>query len=174
MMRFTSSNIPWRYYYALAKEFKEAYDTNALTSTTIPSEAIWIDAVSFQQPNVQETAAIVQQAVYGKPFTFTTPNKPLKKPNTLTVELLIGNGSAASLSKVLSKLTTTGYKLGESRYAGRQDYAETMLVNWHGEQTKKEALVLAKTLGIYSKNIIQYNTMQKPVCFSVVIGNDRK
>lgn len=152
LMRFTESNIPWRYYLDLATQFKKASDLKNIRSTTIPTEPVWIDAISFQQPNAKQVVQIVQAAVYGR-TNYTTPaanpvGPILKKPELLNIEILIGNGSAASLSKTYSALTTFGYKIATTRYAGRQDYQDTILVNWHGEKNRLEALLLASRLGI--------------------------
>lgn len=174
MMRFTESNIPWRYYLGIATQFKTAYENNKIDSRTIPSEAVWIDEVSFQQPNMAEAENIVQTEVYGLKKISVKKGPPLKKPQMLSVEILIGNGSAASLTKVYSRIAQNGYKISGTRYAGRQDYTQTMLVNWHGAQTKREALVCAAALGIPKANIIHYALPKKPITFSVVIGNDRK
>lgn len=174
LIRFTESNIPWRYYLDLATQFKTAADRKSISAVTIPTEPVWIDEVSFQQPNPAQVLQIVQEAVYGKSARATIAGPILKKPETLSIELLIGNGASASISKTYSLLASAGYKIAKTRYAGRQDYSQTMLVSWHGQKNQLEALLLAAKLNIKKENIVTYNAPQKPLDFSVVIGHDRK
>ncbi|GBR76668.1 cell envelope-related transcriptional attenuator [Candidatus Termititenax persephonae] len=173
MAKFVRTNIPAARLGDLAARLKEAYQLGHLEIVTIPSTPVTIDGVAYMQPDWNRTQALVQKVIRGYEF-YTPALPPLRKPPELAVEVLNGSGITGLGKNMADKLKHLRYQVWDTKDAGRSDYSETILINWHGQDLADEALILARKLYLSPGNIITRQPQDKdtPLSFSLIVGSD--
>lgn len=169
--KYIRTNIPASYLVDFSMKLKDAYQLGHLDIKTVPTSPLDIDGIAYLQPDWQATQDMVQRVIKGYEF-IKSPLPDPRQPPELAVQLLNGNGVNRIGKNAERKLRTLGYPVTDIRDAGRTDYQETLLINWHGEALEDEAFYLARKLYINPTNIITYNYPKKPISFSIVLGHD--
>ncbi|RAP31564.1 hypothetical protein DID78_01015 [Candidatus Marinamargulisbacteria bacterium SCGC AG-343-D04] len=90
----------------------------------------------------------------------------------LNVEVLNGTGKAGKAKRTARVLKKFGLNIPRFDNAGHFNYPNTVLVDWKGNI--EQSLKLAQLLNIQPENIIVYDKDQKPLDFTLVIGQDWK
>ena len=88
----------------------------------------------------------------------------------INVEILNGNGRIGSATKTALFLRHNNVKIYKISNSQSFDYKKTIIVDWKGDSAK--SLKLSKLLNIDQKDIIVYDRQDKPIDFTVVVGED--
>ncbi len=156
---------------SLSMKMREAYELGHLDIATLPGADATIDSISFLIPDWNLSQNLVTRVIKGYEFV-ANPYPDLKKPPELIVQVLNGNGIARMGNNAARKLKAFGYRVKSIGDAGRSNYKNTILVNWHGQSTEDESYILARKLYIDPTNIVQLNYPKKSADFTLVLGHD--
>jgi len=157
MSRYTKTNVPPSIMFDLMLNLRDSHQLGRLDIATIPSTPVYINGISYMQPDWNRVQALVRRVIHGP---------------GLSVEVLNGTGKTGLGRNVSNQLTQLGYHVPATNDASRTDYKETVLINWHGERQGKEALALAQKLNIKQSNILVRKQEDTWINFSLIIGHD--
>jgi len=131
--RLLNTNLALVDMYTLMERL-QGLQASQVVMASIPGESVIIDKVSYLEPDLVRTKALIDELILGK---------EVLTPDEIKVLVLNGSGASGVARQTTEFLRTEGFQMAEPGNAESFDYTKNYIVNLSGDVKKAEMLKAA-------------------------------